>query len=209
MAEDSREATPKPPLDSTDAAWASFPAPLPPGELAELCRDIEAVFRLNPYYYFDVWRQTGPNAFHAEFENQSNQTRQVLNLSVTQGPRRGITVTYHGGIKKRTVFTIEPVLEGSRITITDDYERLPETEREQRKAEVDKSLAAWAEALRLYFLRLRRWSWMPGWRWYIRRVWMPMKPSARRIVWFIYLITVAEFFFFLFVLLIYLIEQNN
>jgi hypothetical protein len=37
---------------------------------------------------------------------------------------------------------------------------------------------------------------------------MPMKPSARRIVWFIYLITAAEFFFFLFVLLIYVIEQN-
>ena len=74
---------------------------------------------------------------------------------------------------------------------------------------MDKSLTAWAEALRLYFLRLRRWSWLPGWRWYIRRVWMPMKPSARRIVWFIYLITVAEFFFFLFVLLIFLIERGN
>ena len=68
---------------------------------------------------------------------------------------------------------------------------------------------AWADALRLYFLRRRRWSWLPGWRWYIRRVWMPMKPSARRIVWFIYLITVAEFFFFLFVLLIFLIERGN
>jgi hypothetical protein len=36
-----------------------------------------------------------------------------------------------------------------------------------------------------------------------------MKPSARRIVWLLYLITVAEFFFFLFVMLIYLIEQNK
>ncbi len=49
----------------------------------------------------------------------------------------------------------------------------------------------------------------PGWRWYIRRVWVPMKPSARRIVWLLYLITVVEFFFFLFVLLIYLIEKNQ
>jgi hypothetical protein len=209
MAENSREATQKPPLDSADAAWASLPAPFPPGELAELCRDIEALFRLNPYYYFDVWRQTGPDAFHIELENQSNKTRQALGLDITPGPGHGVTVTYDQGIKKRTVFTIDPTLNGSRLTITDDYERLPETERVQRQAEVDKSLTAWAEALRLYFLRLRRWSWLPGWRWYIRRVWMPMKPAARRVVWFIYLITVAEFFFFLFVLLIYAIEQGD
>lgn len=209
MAENSREAPQKPPMDSADAAWASLPAPFPPDEVAELCRDIEAMFRLNPYYYFDVWRQTGPGAIHIEFENQSNKTRQALDLRVTPGPGHGVTVTYDQGIKKRTVFSIEPAPDGSRLIITDDYERLPETEREQRKAEVDKSLTAWAEALRLYFLRLRRWFWLPGWRWYIRRVWMPMKPSARRIVWFIYLITVAEFFFFLFVLLIYVIEQNN
>ncbi|OGI50960.1 MAG: hypothetical protein A3A87_04165 [Candidatus Muproteobacteria bacterium RIFCSPLOWO2_01_FULL_60_18] len=167
------------------------------------------MFRVNPYFFFDEWRQTGPDAFHAEFENQSSQTRQMLDLRVTQGPGRGMTVTYNGGIKKRTVFTIEPTPEGSRMIITDDYDLLPAAERERRQSEVDKSLKAWAESLRLYFLRLKRWSWLPGWRWYLRRVWIPMKPSARRIVWLIYLITVAEFFFFLFVLLIYLIEQKN
>ena len=36
----------------------------------------------------------------------------------------------------------------------------------------------------------------PAWRWYMRRVWVPMKPSARRIVWLLYLITVVEFSFF-------------
>lgn len=209
MAEDSREAAQTPPVDSADAAWASLPVPFAPGELAELCRDVEALFRVNPYYYFDVWRQTGPGRFHAEFENQSNKTRQTLDLEVTPGPGAGLTVAYDQGIKKRTVFTIAPAPGGSRLTVTDDYERLPAAEREQRRAEVDKSLAAWAESLRRYFLRLKRWSWLPGWRWYIRRVWIPMKPSTRRIVWFIYLITVVEFFFFLFVLLIYLIEQNN
>jgi hypothetical protein len=209
MTENSREATQKPPLDSADAAWASLPVPFPPDELATFCRDVEVLFRVNPYYYFDVWRRTGPGAFHAEFENQSNKTHLALDFALERGPGHGLTVRYTGGIKKCTVFTIEPARAGSRLTITDDYERLPETERAQRQAEVDKSLTAWAEALRLYFLRLRRWSWLPGWRWYIRRLWIPMKPSARRIVWFIYLITVAEFFFFLFVLLIYLIEQRN
>lgn len=209
MTESSQETTPASPVDSADAAWVSLPVPFPPDELSRRCRDIEVLFRLNPYYYFDTWRQTGPDAFHAEFENQSNQSRQKLDLRIEQDSGHSFTVSYNGGIKKRTVFTIEPALEGSRMTVTDDYDLLPVVEREQRKAEVDKSLAAWAESLRRYFLRLKRWSWLPGWRWYIRRVWMPMKPSSRRIVWFIYLITVAEFFFFLFVLLIYAIERGD
>lgn len=209
MPENIREPEQPSPVDSTDVAWVSLPAPFPPDELSRHCRDIEVLFRLNPYYYFDTWRQAGPDAFHAEFENQSNQTHQILDLKIEQDSGRGITVIYNGGIKKRTVFTIEPALEGSRMTVTDDYDLLPAAEREKRKSEVDKSLKAWAESLRLYFRRLKRWSWLPGWRWYLHRVWIPMKPSTRRIVWLIYLITVAEFFFFLFVLLIYLVEQNH
>lgn len=196
-------------FSSADAVWISFPVPFTPEVLQPYFRDIEVLFRANPYYHFETWRRTGPDTFHAEFENHSNQTSQVLNLTITLNPGLGITVSYDAGIKKRTLFTIEPAPDGSRMTITDDYDLLPPSEREQRKSEVDKSLNAWAESLRLYFLRLKRWSWLPGWRWYLRRVWIPMKPSARRIVWFIYLITVAEFFFFLFVLLIYLIERRN
>ena len=209
MGERPGEPSPKSPVDSTDAIWASFLVTFPPELVAQHCRDVETLFRVNPYYYFDAWQQTGPGMFHAEFENQSNKTRLSLDLNVVPESGRGLTVTYAGGIKKRTVFTIEPAREGSRMTITDDYDLLPLAEREKRKSEVDKSLNAWAEALRLYFLRLKRWSWLPGWRWYLRRVWIPMKPSARRIVWLLYLITVAEFFFFLFVLLIYVIEQNT
>ncbi|MDH5512832.1 MAG: hypothetical protein OEY27_06430 [Gammaproteobacteria bacterium] len=209
MVESTGEPAPKSPVaDSTDAVWASFLVSFPPDITQLYCRDVEAVFRINPYYYFDVWNQTGPGTYHAEFENQSNKTRQSLELNVLPGPGRGLTVTYTGGIKKRTVFTIEPAPEGSRLTVTDDYDLLPPAERENRKSEVDKSLNAWAEALRIYFLRLKRWSWLPGWNWYLRRVWIPMKPSARRIVWLLYLITVAEFFFFLFVVLIYVLEQD-
>jgi hypothetical protein len=199
----------KPPVASSDAAWVSLPTPLPPAGLAELCRDIEAIFRVNPYYYFKVWRQTGATAYTLEFENQSNQTQNTLAIQVSTGPGPGFTVHYDRGLKKRTVFTIEPAPHGSQLTVTDDYESIPASEREQHLPEVDKSLKAWGEALRLYFLRQKRWAWLPGWRWYLRRVWIPMKPSARRIVWLLYLITVAEFFFFLFVMLIYLIEQNK
>lgn len=195
-------------MASSDAAWVSLLAPLPATTLAELCRDIEAVFRVNPYYYFKSWRKTGPDTYALEFENQSNQTTNAVNIQVSAVLERGFTVAYDQGIKKRTVFTIEPAPPGSRVTVTDDYEGLPESERAQRLPEVDKSLEAWGEALRVYFLRQKRWSWLPGWRWYIRRLWVPMKPSARRIVWLLYLITAAEFFFFMFVILIWWSEHR-
>lgn len=198
----------QPPVDSRDAAWVTVPVPQSADDLARHCRDIEALFRINPYLYFSVWRRTGPDRYHAEFENQSNRQALTVDFEITPGPGPGFTVHYANGLKRRTVFAIEPGTEGSRLTITDDYEGLPTEERAARSAEVDKSLHAWGVALRTYFLRLKRWSRLPGWRWYIRRVWIPMKPSARRIVWLLYLITVVEFFFFLFVLLIWIIEHK-
>jgi hypothetical protein len=202
-------AAPKLPTDSKDVAWVAIPASQTPQELAEHLVDVEVVLRINPYYYFTAWRKTGPDSYHVELENQSNQQRQALDFDVTPGPNRGLTISYRQGLKKRTFFTVEPQGAGSRLLVTDDYEALPESQRQARMAEVDKSLKAWGEALRLYFLRLKRWSWVPGWRWYMRRVWVPMKPSARRIVWLLFLISVVEFLFFLFVLLIYVIEQGK
>ena len=202
-------APPALPIDSSDVAWAAVPAHQSPEELSAICRDVEALFRVNPYLYFSQWRQSGPTSYHAEFENQSNDRKLALDLDVTSGPGLGATVRFSTGLKRRTVFSIEPFAQGSRLVIVDDYGGVAEAEREQRLSEVDKSLKAWGEALRVYFLRLRRYRRLPGWRWYIRRVWVPMKPSQRRIVWLLYLITVVEFFFFLFVLLIYVIEQNK
>lgn len=200
---------PPAPISSSDTAWVTIPAPLPADALYELCRDIEAMYRVNPYLYFTSWRETGPGQYHAEFRNESNKQAMAVDLRVMPGPGLGFTVEYAQGLKKRTVFTVEPAEGGSRLTIADDYEGLPDTERERRADEVDKSLRAWGEALRVYFLRFRRYGWVPGWRWYIRRLWIPMKPSARRIVWLLWLITVVEFAFFLFVLLIYVLEQNK
>ncbi len=198
----------RPPIDSSDAAWVSIPTPLTPAELAVVCQDVEALYRLNPYYVFKQFNQTGANNWYADFENHSNQTNLQTNLVVSQESVPGLTVQYDHGIKKRTVFTIEPTISGSKLILTDDYEVLSPTEREQHLEEVDKSLAAWGETLRLYCLRLKRWSWLPGWRWYIRRVWIPMKPASRRIVWLLCVITFVEFLFFLFVLMIYQIEHS-
>jgi hypothetical protein len=209
MPDNNREAAQLPPVDSADAVWVSLDVPQSPTSVMQEWRDVETMLRLNPYYYFQTWSRTGPTTYRAEFENQSNQTQNMLAIESREGPGPEFTLHYDSGLKRRTVFSVEAVMGGSRLTITDDYEGVPETERQQRLPEVDKSLKAWGESLRVYFVRLQRWSWLPGWRWYIRRAWIPMKPSARRIVWWIYLIAVAEFFFFLFVLMIFLIEQRS
>lgn len=208
MSQNSDLTEPKPPVASNDAAWINLPTPLALPVLQELCRDIEAVFRLNPYYYFESWTKTGSANYALEFENQSNQTKHTVNIQVTTAAD-GFTVSYDQGLKKRTIFSLEATTDGSKLTVTDDYEGAPEPERAQRLLEVDRSLQAWGEALRLYFMRQKRWAWLPGWRWYMRRVWIPMKPSARRIVWMLYLITAAEFAFFVLLILIWWSESRG
>lgn len=190
-----------------DAAWVRVPTRLNPAEVAPLLRDTEVLLRLNPYYHFRELRETGTNSFHAAFENQSNNQQLEVDVSVEPGPADGMTLRYHSGIKRRTIVSIEPFERGSYVVLTDDYAGLSETERKEREAEVDKSLVAWGEAVRVYLLRIRRYSWIPGWRWYIRRVWIGMKPNQRRIVWLLYLITIVEFFFFLFVILMLNVVQ--
>lgn len=197
------------PLDSTDVAWVAVPAPQPPEVLAALLRDVEAILRVNPFLTFSVWQPIGAGRFHAEFDNESNGQKVAVDIEVEPGPGLGLTLRYASGLKRRTVFAIEPLGSGSRLVIVDDYEGVPAAERQQRLAEVDKSLLAWGHALRKYFLRLKRWGWLPGWRWYLRRVWVPMKPSARRIVWLIWIVTLLEFAFFLFLILILVIEQSE
>ncbi len=197
------------PIDSTDAAWVTIKTSLSPDALMGFSKDIEALVRANPYYVFKSWRESTQGHHRLQFRNLSNKQEIDVEMEVQEGPDRKFTLVYGSGLKKSTTFTIEPDDTGSILTIADDYAHLEESERESRLAEVDKSLPAWGEALFVYFKRIKRWSWLPGWRWYMRRFWTPMSPSSRRIVWMLYLITVVEFAFFLFVLLIYVLEQSR
>jgi hypothetical protein len=171
-----------------DAAWVVIDIPLDPDALADFCRDLERLYRINPYLEFREWRPTGPDAFATAFRNLSNQREFNLKLSYERGSAREFTVYYSPGIRRSTRFEIESAAGGSRLRITDDYSGAlaPDTK------EVDRSLHAWGVALRQYLLRERRWGWCPPWRWYMRRVWVPMKPAARRITFMILLITLAE-----------------
>ena len=109
-------------------------------------------------------------------------------MKLEQVSERDFIVHYSRGVKRNTRFEIASTAGGSRLRITDDYSgaAAPDT------AEVDRSLHAWGVALREYLLRERRWGWCAPWRWYMRRVWVPMKPVARRITFLILMVTLAE-----------------
>lgn len=197
-----------PPNPAEDKAWATIQTTLQPSALREFCRDLERLYRINPYSEFRVWKQTTPGHVHAEYRNLS--TMQDLNLDLTLNTEsdNAFSVHYSQGVKAATRFEIQPTAQGSSLTITDDYNKLSAEERAQHLEEVDKSLQAWSQAIFDYLRRHKRWGWIAPWRWYMRRVWVPMKPSARRIVWLLYLITVVEFLFFVFVALIWWIEHQ-
>jgi hypothetical protein len=211
MTETTTAVTTPPPvgIDVQDAAWIRVPTTLTPSELATHLNDIEVLLRLNPYYYFKTLKSAAHDRWHAEYENQSNKQQVATDIEIKRLGENGISLNYANGLRKRTVFTVEPFEQGSHLVVTDDYSGSSEMERQQREAEIDKSLNAWGESLRVYFLRLQRYSRIPGWRWYIRRLWIPMKPSARRIVWLLAIISLVEFAFFCFVLLIWVIEQYS
>ena len=187
-----------------DAAWVVIETPLVPGTLAAFCSDLERLYRINPYLEFRLWRATAPGGYAVAFRNLSNRREFELQLTLERNSAGDFTVRYDRGIKRSTRFEIESAASGSRLRITDDYHG----EAAADLGEVDKSLHAWGVALREYLLRERRWGWCVPWRWYMRRVWVPMKPSARRITYIILMVTLAEIALIALVLAIYWIEHR-
>jgi len=197
------------PIDSTDAAWVSIPAKQSVAALTALCEDIEAIVRVNPYYvYKNKWIKSGDNCYQTEFSNLSNEQEVSQSFCVDRESATRWVIRYETGLKTRTVLEIEPTESGSKLTITDDYSGSSEQEREARKQEVDKSLKAWGQGLYTYFLRWHRLGWIPGWKAYTRKVWIPMKPSARRITYMLLMVELGFIGLFFFSMLILWIEQN-
>jgi len=194
------------PEAARDASWVSVDTPLDLPSLREFCADTERLFRINPCLEFEAWERAGPDSHRARVRNLSNQQTVALEMHVERVAADEFEVAYREGIKARTHFALEPAPGGSRITITDDYSRLPEAERGQRLGEVDKSLNAWGWALHEYLRSEKRWGRFAPWRWYMRRWWLPMTPRARRITYMLVLITGAELLLVLFGALIYWIE---
>jgi len=187
-----------------DSAWVTIDVPLDPAALAGFCRDVERLYRVNPYLEFRSWRETAPGAFAVSVRNLSNQRDLELEMKLERASERDFIVHYNRGVKRNTRFEIDSAAGGSRLRITDDYSGTTAAD----ATEVDRSLHAWGVALREYLLREQRWGWCAPWRWYMRRVWVPMKPSARRITFIILMVTLAEIALIALVLAIYWIEHR-
>jgi hypothetical protein len=197
------------PVAADDAAWVRVDSRLDERRLWAFCRDLERLYRINPLSEFRSWRRTGPDSHRAELNNLSNDREIVLELTREDLSGNEFRVDYAEGIKRCTWFRIEPHAGGSALLIVDDYSRLPPAEREKRMDEVDRSLTAWGHGIYRYLELERRWGWLPPWRWYMRRLWVPMKPMARRVSWMLILVNLVFFVLFLLVALIFWIEQGR
>ncbi len=192
--------------EENDAAWVVVETGLEAEELFGFCQDVERLFRINPAYVFRRWEDLGGGIIRWAALNESNDREIDTRFSVER-LSHGLAVTYASGLKTRTTFRVEPgggpSGGGAKLVVTDDYSGTPEAEREARKGEVDTSLNSWGYGLHKYLRQWRRWSGLAPWRWYMRRVWQPMRPMARRIVFLLIVITALEFVGFLLVFAIF------
>ena len=200
--------TETPPPDETcnsgdDSAWVAIETPYDAKWLSGFLDDVERLFRINSQMVFTKWEDLGNNEYHIVADNLSNE--KTINTGF-KADRIGdtLTLTYSQGLKTTTTFRIEPQANGTaNLVITDDYGGTPADQRQARIDEVDKSLIQWGRDLRLYLLTWKKWARLPGWKWYMLRVWQPMRPMARRICYLLIMITLLEFIAFLMVFTIF------
>jgi hypothetical protein len=182
-----------------DAAWVRIATGLSPAALAAFCQDAERLLRINSMYEFQEWRPEGKDRFFMHARNLVNGRMIETPIRVQRRPD-GMRIVYEIGLKTSTEFSVKPPSgEGGRgeagavMVVTDDYSGAPEAERRARAEEIDKSLVQWGHDLHRYLRHWARWSGFGPWRWYMRRVWQPMKPTARRITFILIAVTVFEF----------------
>ena len=192
-----------------DSAWVTIETPFDIKGLSGFLDDVERLFRINSLLVFDNWKSLGDGEYQFKAKNLSNdKTVEIGFKAVREGDT--LTLTYSEGLKTTTTFRLDPKPDGTvDLTVTDDYSGTPADEREARIDEVDKSLIQWGRDMRHYLLAWRKWAWVPGWRWYRRRVWQPMRPMARRICFMLMMITLLEFFAFLMVFTVFWLELDK
>lgn len=175
-----------------DAAWVSVETGLREAVLRAMAGDVERMLRINPLLDEIRVEWDAVDKGRLKLRNLANERDVDVAISVTRTTDR-VDLVYAGGLKSRTSFRVEPGDAGARLVVTDVYGGAStREEREARLGEVDTSLNAWGRALAEHFHQWQRWSWLPPWRWYMRRVWLPMRPSARRIVFMILAISLFE-----------------
>ena len=181
-----------------DRAWVRIATGLSPAALVAFCQDAERLLRINSMYEFEQWRPEGAGRFFMRGRNLSNGEDFATQIRVE--PRSdGLRIAYATGLKTATEFRTEPAgpddkpaMGGAVLVVIDDYSGTPEADRQARAGEIDKSLVWWGHDLHRYLKHWVRWSRFRPWRWYMRRVWQPMKPKARRITFMLLAITIFE-----------------
>ena len=195
--------------DERDAAWVTIETPFGNSALLSFLDDVERLYRINPMLVFERWEQTGDCAFRMAAKNLSNGKRLDTGLEA-EFTDDGVIVRYDSGIRSSTSFRVEGGNTGeARLIVTDDYSGTPRSERDARIDEVDRSLVQWGNALYRYLRQWKRWSWVPGWRFYMRRVWQPMRPMARRITFILLVLTLAEIILFGVVFAVFRLELDK
>lgn len=171
-----------------DAAWVVLDTPLSAAELAAFCRQTEKLYHINPFLEVKSWQQSDPRRFRASLRNESNDQEMLLDACITSESERAWRIEFAGGLKRGTRFEVEPLPSGSRLTITDEYRPMSDA----AASEIDRSLHAWGVAIKTFIERDRRWRWLPLYRYYMRRVWLPMTPAARRIMFIVLVVAIAD-----------------
>lgn len=187
------EQAPSPAGAHEDAAWVRIETLMPAADLRIFIDDVERLYRINPLLEIAAFEPAGENRYRLIARNHSNDAALDVALAV-RATESAIDVAYDSGLKAATHFRVEAAPRGSYLFVTDVYGGVSPDDRRARAGEVDLSLNAWGRALYSYLHAWARWRWFAPWRWYMRRVWQPMKPSARRIVWMIWVISAFEMF---------------
>lgn len=195
--------------DGRDAAWVTVETPISAAALLAFCRDdVERLFRINSLLRFDEWRRLGENDHHVRIRNLSNERVLETDMQVERLPD-GLRIVYGVGLKTSTAFQVAEADGGATLTVTDDYSGTPFDERMARAGEVDRSLVQWGHDLRHFLTRWHRWSHYSPWRWYMNRIWKPMSPMGRRVVFALVVISALEFIAFLMVTTIFVLELER
>jgi len=191
----------------TDSVRAETAIPIHGDAVFEFIADIERLFRLNPHLEIETWRRM-PDGVRFAARNETTGRRIETAVRVeTERANRSIVLNYADGLKRATTLVVESTsLRGCRLVVTEHYPVIADA-RDQRVAEVDRSLIPWVNAIRRHLLDRERWGWLPGHAWWAGRFMPGMPPRQRRIVRMIVWAGVLEFIVFLFVAGIFWLER--